>query len=106
MLQSLTREAVTNCCKCYIHPVAIEDDMAVQHRLRLPTKTDIIGLQPEEIAVLQHITRRRLSQLRLPVAVKSAGKSIAHKSIAMKISQRKKSLREIRETVMANGTQP
>jgi hypothetical protein len=86
--------------------VPIEDDMAVQHRLRLPTKIDIIGLQPEEIAVLQHITRRRLSQLRLPVAIKPAGKSIAHKSIAMKISQRKKSLREIRETVMANGTPP
>lgn len=92
---------VTICRKCYIHPVVIERYMTGQHRLRMPTKTDIIGLQPEEIAVLRHITQRKISALRLPVAVKHT-----RKSIAKKIPQRKKSPREIRETVMANGTQP
>lgn len=92
---------VTICRKCYIHPVVIERYMAGQHRLRMPTKIDIIGLQPEEIAVLRHITQRKISALRLPVAVKSA-----RKSIAKKIPQRRKSPREMRETVMANGTQP
>jgi DNA topoisomerase-1 len=92
---------VTICRKCYIHPVVIERYMAGQHRLRIPTKIDIIGLQPEEIAVLRHITQRKISALRLPVAVKQT-----RKSIAKKFPRRKKTLSETRETVMANGTQP
>jgi DNA topoisomerase-1 len=92
---------VTICRKCYIHPVVIERYMAGQHRLRMPTKIDIIGLQPEEIAVLRHITQRKISALRLPVAVKPE-----RKSIAKKFPHRKKTPPETRETVMANGTQP
>ncbi|MBS4049259.1 MAG: DNA topoisomerase IB [Alphaproteobacteria bacterium] len=92
---------VTICRKCYIHPVVIERYMAGQHRLRMPTKIDIIGLQPEEIAVLRHITQRKISALRLPVAVKPKAKTIVKKN-----PPPKKSLRETRETVMANGTQP
>jgi DNA topoisomerase-1 len=92
---------VTICRKCYIHPVVIERYMAGQHRLRMPTKTDIIGLQPEEIAVLRHITRRKISALRLPVADKPKVKSIAKK-----FPRGKKTLPETRQTVMTNGTQP
>lgn len=86
---------VTICRKCYIHPVMIERYMAGDHRLRIPTKVDSTGLQPQEIAVLQHITQRRLQPLRLPVATRLRRDSVM-----------KKILREKSETVMQNGTQP
>lgn len=92
---------VTICRKCYIHPVVIERYMTGDHRLRMPAKVDIPGLQPEEIAVLQHITRRKIAGLRLPVAANPKSKTIAQR-----IAHPKKSLRERNETVMANGTQP
>ena len=86
---------VTICRKCYIHPVVIERYMAGDHRLRMPVKIDIPGLQPEEIAVLHHISRRKTAGLRLPVAAKPRNKTIA-----------KKILRPKNETVMESGTQP
>jgi DNA topoisomerase-1 len=86
---------VTICRKCYIHPVVIERYMAGEHRLRMPTKVEIAGLQPEEIAVLQHITRRKFVPLRLPVAARPRRKTIT-----------KKFPQPSSETVMANGTQP
>ncbi|QDO96993.1 DNA topoisomerase IB [Ferrovibrio terrae] len=90
---------VTICRKCYIHPVVIERYMAGEHRLRMPTKADITGLQPEEIAVLRHIMRKPRpgprSEPRASVAAKPGRKTIA-----------KKILRERSETVMASGTQP
>lgn len=75
---------VTICRKCYIHPVVIERYMAGDHRLRIPTKVDIAGLQPEEIAVLQHITQRRMMPTRLPVAARPASCSVMKKFCARK----------------------
>jgi DNA topoisomerase-1 len=90
---------VTICRKCYIHPVVIERYMTGDHRLRMPTKVDITGLRPEEIAVLRHITRKSHSgprcKPRASVAAKPGNKTIA-----------KKNLRERSGTVMASGTQP
>lgn len=86
---------VTICRKCYIHPAVIERYMAGDHRLRMPATTDAAGLQPEEIAVLQHITRRKIVPLRPPVANRPGRKTIA-----------KKFLPQRRATVMQNGTQP
>jgi DNA topoisomerase-1 len=86
---------VTICRKCYIHPLVIERYMTGDHRLRIPAKVDISGLQPEEIAVLRHITRKPRREPRASVAGKPGSKTIA-----------KKILRERSETVMASGTQP
>lgn len=85
---------VTICRKCYIHPVVIERYLAGEHRLRIPAKPAIAGLQPEEIAVLRHITRRRPAAPRPAVAAKSGANSIA-----------KRTARPKNETVMTNGTQ-
>lgn len=86
---------VTICRKCYIHPVVIERYLAGDHRLRRPTNVEIAGLQPEEIAVLQHIARRRSKPLRLPVAAGRGRRSVIQKTLPQKS-----------ETVMQNGTQP
>jgi DNA topoisomerase-1 len=84
---------VTICRKCYIHPTVIERYMAGQHRLRLPATAALAGLQPEEIAVLRHITRRGALPSRAPVAAKPKRKTIGERIMPPK-----------RETVMANGT--
>lgn len=86
---------VTICRKCYIHPVVIERYLAGDHRLRRPTNVEIAGLQPEEIAVLHHIARRRRKPLRLPVAAGRGRRSVMQKTLPQKS-----------ETVMQNGTQP
>lgn len=86
---------VTICRKCYIHPLVIERYMTGDHRLHIPTKVDIIGLQPEEIAVLRHITRKPRREPRASVADKPGSKTIS-----------KKIQRQTSETVMASGTQP
>lgn len=86
---------VTICRKCYIHPVVIERYLAGDHRLRRPTNVEITGLQPEEIAVLHHIARRRRKPLRLPVAAGRGRRSVMQKTLPQKS-----------ETVMQNGTQP
>jgi DNA topoisomerase-1 len=86
---------VTICRKCYIHPRVIEGYMAGQHRLRMPAKPEIVGLQPEEIAVLRHITRRLPMPSRAPVAARPKRKTIAKRTPPQK-----------RETVTVNGTLP
>lgn len=86
---------VTICRKCYIHPIVIERYLAGRHRLRKPAKVDIAGLQPEEIAVLRHITEPVRSRPRAPVAARPGTKTIP-----------KRIPRPKSETVMANGTLP
>lgn len=92
---------VTICRKCYIHPIVIERYMAGDHRLRMTTNVGVSGLEPEEVAVLQHITRRKAAVLRPTVATKRKSKTIAKR-----IPRPRRISPERRETVMTNGTQP
>lgn len=86
---------VTICRKCYIHPVVIERYLAGRHRLRMPSRIDIPGLQPEEIAVLRHIAGPLRLRSRAPVAAGTKVKAVP-----------KRILRAPNESVTANGTQP
>lgn len=86
---------VTICRKCYIHPVVIERYLAGRHRLHMPAKNDIPGLQPEEIAVLRHIATPSRRRPRVPVVARTKVKALP-----------KRISRAPSESVMANGTQP